>query len=273
MIEKYTNSLVKSDNSTINLDVFDNFLDDHWIKRPNKIWNTHDITKSKIENILWTNNSISHLLMLLVNYNLIKLSDNTWNNFEKEKEIKILDVNTDELWNELITKWWVLKTFEWRVTDTYYDTENKDIEKWTFNNWEKSSLRIRYKVVKWETHWTHYCTIKKKDKKSKDQNILRDCYEEEFVLFNSIVFYKLLQILKLNETKIKVKQRVAYSLWAIKFDFDKYEWIPSLLEIEAGSWDIAENYINHLWLSNNTKLNWWTSSLFKHYWKKLKTFF
>ncbi len=273
MIEKYTDTLVNKDNSTINVDVFNDFLWDHGIEIPNDIWNIHDITKSKIENILWNNNTVSHLLMLLVNYNLIKLSDNKWNNFEKEKEIKILDVNTSELWDTLLDKWWAEKTFEWRVTDTYFDTEDKDIEKWKYNNWEKSSLRIRHKVSKWENHWDHYCTIKKKDKKSKDQNVLRDCYEEEFILFNSIVFYKLLQILKLNETRIKVKNRVAYALWAIKFDFDKYDWIPDLLEIEASSWEIAENYIAHLELDKNEKINWWTSSLFKHYGKKLKTFF
>jgi hypothetical protein len=89
----------------------------------------------------------------------------------------------------------------------------------------------------------------------------------------NIIFYKLLKILELNEYKLKVKNRVAYSLWGIKFDFDKYKWIPALLEIEAASWTIAQNYIDHLWLTKNVKLNWWTNSLFKYYWKKLNTFF
>ena len=273
MIKKYESKLISEDKSSINIDTFNEFLDDHWIKIPKKIWQIEDITKSKVENILWTNNAVAHLLMLLVNYNLIKLSDNTWNNFEKEKEIKILDVDVDELWDNLVKKWWADKTFEWRVTDTYFDTENKDIETWTYNNWEKSSLRIRHKVPKWAEHWEHYCTIKKKDKKSEDQNVLRDCYEEEFVLFNSIVFYKLLKIIWLNESKRKVKNRVAYALGWIKFDFDKYKWIPDLLEIEATSWEIAANYIDHLDLTDNVKLNWWTSSLYKYYGKKLKTFF
>jgi len=273
MIEKYTNTLVKEDWKTINIDVFNDFLDNHWLKIPKDIWQVSDITKSKVENILWTNNAISNLLMLLVNYNLIKLSDNIWNNFEKEKEIKILDVNTSELGNNLIEKWWAEKVFEWRITDTYYDTANKDIQNGTYNNWDKSSLRVRHKVPEWKNHWDHYCTIKKKDKKSEDHNELRDCYEEEFVLFNSIVFYKLLKILKLNEFRIKVKDRVAYALWWIKFDFDKYKWMPNLLEIETTSWSIAQNYIEHLWLNDNKKLNWGSSSLFKYYWKELKTFF
>jgi len=273
MIEKYKESLISDDWNAIDVEVFNDFLDNHWIKIPKQIWQIEDITKSRIENILGTNNALSNLLMLLVNYKLIQLSDNIWNNFEKEKEIKILDVNTSELWKQLLEEWWAVKTFEGRVTDTYFDTENKDIEKWTYNNWEKSSLRIRHKVPKWENHWDHYCTIKKKDKKSEDQNELRDCYEEEFILFNSIIFYKLLKILELNEYKMKVKNRVAYSLWGIKFDFDKYKGIPNLLEIEAASWKIAQNYINHLWLEWNEKLNGWSSSLFKHYWKKLKTFF
>jgi len=273
MIEKYKESLISDNWNTINVEVFNDFLDNHWIKIPKNVWQIEDVTKSKVENILWLNNPLTNLLLLLVNYNLIKLSDNTWNNFEKEKEIKILDVDRYKLWNDLLTKWWAQKTFEWRVTDTYFDTADKDIERWTYNSWEKSSLRIRYKVSKWADHWNHYCTIKKKDKKSEDQNVLRDCYEEEFVLFNSIVFYKLLKIIWLNEVKMKVKNRVAYSLGWIKFDFDKYKWIPDLLEIEASSWDIADNYISHLWLNENVKLNWWTSSLYKYYGKKLKTFF
>lgn len=271
MIEKYRGKLVNDDWVTINNKEFNKFLLDNWVKIPKEVSGTEDITKYRIQNILWRN-AISDLLNLLVRYNLINLSDNIWNNFEKEKEIKVLNVKEKKLKKNLLRKW-AKKVFEGRIIDTYYDTKDKDIESGKRNNKEKASLRIRNKVSKWDINWVDLCTIKKKDKKSKDKNVLRDCYEEEFVIFNSIIFYKLLNIIELHEYKMKVKNRVAYALWGIKFDFDKYKWIPQLMEIEAENWDIADEYITSLWLEDNEKLNWWTSSLFERYWKTLKTHF
>lgn len=252
-------------------DVFE-YLTDNWVEIPNTIFSIQINQKQRIENILW-DNKISDLIILLISYGLIKISENLWNQFEREKEIKILDVNSKKLWNKLLNLW-AKKIFEGRIIDTYFDTENKDLKNWTSNWWNKSSIRIRYKTNLWEQSWKYYCTIKRRDKQSKE-SLLRDCYEEEFEIFNPIIFYKLLLKFGLKEYKLKVKNRVWYSLdnKKIKFDFDRYENIPELLEIEAENSKEALNYIKKLGLEDKDTLNWGSSSLFKHYWLEIKKFF
>jgi len=247
------------------------FLNDNWVKIPNTIYSVQLDQKKRIENIIWKS-EISDLIILLISYGLIKLSNNPWNEFEKEKEIKILEIDSKKVQEKLLVLW-AQKIFEWRIIDTYFDTKDKELKKWVFNWWDKSSIRIRYKTPKWKESGTYYCTIKKRDKQSKE-NLLRDCYEEEFEIFDPIVFYELLLKIWLQKYKLKVKNRVGYVLnWDIKFDIDDYENIPELLEIEAKNSEIAQEYIKKLGLENKQMLNWGSSSLFKYYWLKMKKFF
>ena len=41
-----------------------------------------------------------------------------------------------------------------------------------------------------------------------------------------------------------MKHRTSYKLWNIEFDIDDYEWIPTLIEIEAPSSSDIKEY-NH----------------------------
>jgi len=271
-MESYKWKIIEDDWIHINREVLGEFLFCNWILVPERIAKQEEAIKYRIRNILWRN-KISDLLILLSRYWLIKLTDNSSNYFEKEKEIKILNVDKEALVSKIVHKLWADKIFKWLITDMYYDTPELDITKWYTNTGKKSSLRIRHKVSKWGDNWEHYCTIKRKDWNSEDKARLRDCYEEEFKLFDSITFYKLLRIIGLIEYRMKVKKRVALSLWEVKFDFDKYEGIPWLLEIEAPESDIVEYYINEaLNLSGNERLNGWTRALFEHYWKEMHTF-
>jgi len=228
--------------------------------------------KQRIENILW-NNKVSDLIILLISYGLIQISDNIWNNFEREKEIKILDVQHKQIEEKLFNLWGRIN-FKWKIIDTYFDTIDNDLKNWTTNDKNKSSIRIRYKINQWDKSWKYYCTIKRRDKNSKE-SLLRDCYEEEFEIFNPIIFYELLENIWLEKYKLKVKDRAWYSLdfEKIKFDFDDYYEFPELLEIEAEDSETAMKYIKKLWLSKKETLNWGSSSLFKHYWLKMKKFF
>jgi len=272
MIEAYKGTLVKEDWIHIDREQLWEFLLCNWVLVPKRIAKQEEVIKYRIRNILWRNH-ISDLLILLSRYGLIKLSDNSSNYFEKEKEIKILDIDKEKLVELLVHKLWANKIFEWYINDMYYDTDEWDISKWTTNSWKKASLRIRHKILQEKQHWPHYCTIKRKDWNSEDSAKIRDCYEEEFEVFDSITFYKLLKIIGLNECRMKVKQRVALALGDVKFDFDKYEWMPDLLEIEAPESSIIEYYINEvLWLEWKEKLNGWTKSLFKYYDKEMITF-
>ncbi len=247
------------------------FLNDNWVEIPNTVYSVQIAQKQRIENIIWKS-EISDLIILLISYWLIKLSDNPWNQFEKEKEIKILEINSKETQKKL-EDLWAIKIFEGRIIDTYFDTKAKELKKWVFNWWAKSSIRIRYKTSKGKESWTYYCTIKRRDKKS-SETILRDCYEEEFEIFNPIVFYELFLKIGLKKYKLKVKNRVWYVLaWDIKFDIDDYEHIPELLEIEAKNSKIAKEYIKKLSLEDKEMLNWGSSSLFKYYWLEMRKFF
>jgi len=274
MIKAYKWKIIRSDWKHINEDCLWEFLLSNWVVIPKRLAKTEDVIKSRIKNILWEN-PISDLLIVLYHYGLINLTNNSSNFFEKEKEIKILNIEEErgKLIEKITGSLWGEMVFKWTINDMYFDTQNLDIKRWTTNGNKKASLRIRHKVLKWEINWSHYCTIKRKDWKSEDSTVLRDCYEEEFELFDPIVFYRLLLIIGLVEYRMKVKQRVALSLWSIKFDFDKYEGIPDLLEIEAPEVNMIEYYIKEaLLLGGKKRLNGWTNSLFELYKKYMTTF-
>lgn len=257
------------DKTKNNLDVeqFLDFLETNSVNSlPESLYEVQNLIKVEIENILWQN-VLSQLLIKSKEYWLITISENLINDFEQEKEIKILWVDKEKLEIDLLEKAWAKMVFRWTVIDVYYDFENDAIEK---TKW-KTSFRIREKI--WEDgKSTFYYTIKRKEKKDEDSSVMRVCYEKEFKINDIMLFIELLNHLWFKKTRAKKKDRVAYELWKIKFDIDSYEWIPPLLEIEAHTAKIAEFYIESLWLSSLEKSNWWSRSLYEKYDKTYKTF-
>lgn len=251
---------------TLDVDRFLDFLKKNLIEMPADIVSVQKFTKLEIENILWKN-SLSELLIKSHEYGLIKLSDNLINGLEQEKELKILEIDKAALEDALANKAWAKKVFEGLVIDTYYDFNKDHIEsmKW------KVSFRIREKRdLSW--HSSFYYTIKRKEPQDPDSEVMRVCYEKEFKINNVVLFTELLQELGFYKTRAKKKQRVAYELWKIKFDIDDYIWIPTLLEIEAATKEIADFYIQGLWLQNNKKSNDGSRWLFESYGIPYKTF-
>lgn len=260
--------VTKKPDSEKPLDVnrFLEFLSTNLIEMPTEVVSVQKFTKLEIENILWKN-SLSELLIKSHEYGLIKLSDNLINWLEQEKELKILEIDKAALEDALSNRAWAKKIFEWLVIDTYYDFDKDHIEsmKW------KVSFRIREKR---DSSWnsTFYYTIKRKEAQDEDSAVMRVCYEKEFKINNVVLFTELLHYLGFYKTRAKKKQRVAYELWKIKFDIDDYAWIPTLLEIEAATKEIADFYIQGLWLQNNKKSNDGSRWLFESYWIPYKTF-
>lgn len=260
--------VTKKPDSEKPLDVnrFLEFLSTNLIEMPAEVVSVQKFTKLEIENILWKN-SLSELLIKSHEYGLIKLSDNLINWLEQEKELKILEIDKAALEDALSNRAWAKKIFEWLVIDTYYDFDKDHIEsmKW------KVSFRIREKR---DSSWnsTFYYTIKRKEAQDEDSAVMRVCYEKEFKINNVVLFTELLHYLGFYKTRAKKKQRVAYELWKIKFDIDDYAWIPTLLEIEAATKEIADFYIQGLWLQNNKKSNDGSRWLFESYWIPYKTF-
>ncbi len=253
-------------NWKLDIDKFEEFLLENSIEKPNELQDIQQIVKVEIENILGKN-ALSELLIKSKEYWIITMSENIINKFEQEKEIKILWVDKEKLILDLVSKAGATLNFEWTIKDTYYDFNDDHIEasKW------KTSFRVREKI---DNNWNSkfFYTIKRKEKKDVDSAVMRVCYEKEFKINNIILFIELLNYLWFKKIRAKLKNRQAFDLWKIKFDIDDYSEIPTLLEIEAETSEIAEFYINSLWLQDYERNNWWSRSLFEKYWVKYKTF-
>ena len=176
-----------------------------------------------------------------------------------EKEIKILDININELTKKL-EKMWADKHFDWFIHDIYYDFPSEEKNKMEAN---KRLFRVR---KKWETH---LYTIKRKRNMKKDwwEKWFKIADEKEREITDVENFKKVLIGYWMKKIREKKKHRISYSLWKIEFDIDIYNSIPPLLEIEAHTTTEIEKYIKKLWLENNVKKDFWSRWLFKYYWK------
>ncbi len=220
--------------------------------------------RDKIENIVWKIPLVK-LLLLAKEFGLIEISDNLINQFQQEKEVKIKSVNKEELIDKL-SQLWAVKVFDGFIEDVYYDFWDDYFEnvKW------KVSFRIRKKDwVEWGVKY--FYTIKRKMPKNKQKNKseneieLRNCYEEEFEILEYDLFIKMINNFWYYKSRAKSKNRVSYQFWDIKFDIDDYEWIPTVLEIEASTPEVAFDYIQKLWFENHDTTIVWSRWFFKSY--------
>jgi len=246
------------------------------VERKNNKWKKKRQLKQlppKLANILHEP-IFEELLMSLWKNNFMKISDNISNKLTKEKEYKILDVDKEELKSRLEDMEWVKKTFEWHVTDTYYDfPDNRLSDSWEDGE-QKSSFRIRQKEGI-DGKVRYYYTVKRKDKDSSNMTWIRDCWEEEFEITQTDVHHiqNILRNFGMHEYKAKTKYRTSYEDRKnnVKFDIDEYDGMEPLLEIEAESIKEMQRYEELLWVVENEKFSWGTSSLKERaklpYWK------
>ncbi len=268
-----------------------------------KLKDIPDNLAQEISNIL-QDSSLTTLFIVLKAQGIINFSPNAINDYEEEKEIKILDVNKKSLVQKLEElkldkKLKLEKVFDWVVEDVYYDYPWL----WLDRN-GKRSLRIRNKkkltqnndeyfyiwneklddnIINMELPEENFYTIKRKKPevvsgKSREENKIKDksrtCYEKELEILNFPSFEKSLTDYWLYKTRKKKKTRVSYKFklkWKIvKIDIDQYEEIPLLVEIEAESDELIAEVKKLLWLENNKTLNTGSRWLYEHYWKKEK---
>ena len=173
-----------------------------------------------------------------------------------EKEIKILNINQEEIIKKL-EDFWAIKTFEGEIHDVYYDfpsDEKKD--KMHANN---RMFRVR---KKWETH---IYTIKNKrfDIEEDEAVIAKD--EHEMPITDVESFSEVLERYGMVKTREKKKLRVSYRLVNAEFDFDTYDGIPTLLEIEEESELNIDFWLRKLDLTDAEVFLWGSKKLFKHY--------
>jgi adenylate cyclase class IV len=182
-----------------------------------------------------------------------------------EKEIKILDINIEELLQKL-ENFWAVKTFEWFIHDIYYDfsCDKTGDKKMDIN---KRLFRVR---KKWDIH---LYTIKRKRNKKKDwwEKWVKIADEWEREITDVESFTKVLEKYWMTQTREKKKYRISYSLNNIEFDIDDYYlWdnkniIPPLLEIEAHTKEDILWWIDKLGLTKHKQTKWWSRKLFEYY--------
>ncbi len=177
-----------------------------------------------------------------------------------EKEIKILEINKENLITKL-EEIWAEKIFDWIIHDIYYD----------FIDWEKRKLEENQRIFRVRKKWEiHIYTIKRKRLKewAKEWLVMNDEYETQIT--NPESFWRVLEKYWMTKTREKIKHRTSYKMSDAEFDIDEYEEIPIFLEIEASSAKIINNYIKKLDLKNNPTLIWGSRKLFKYYNKEYK---
>lgn len=179
-----------------------------------------------------------------------------------EKEIKILEIDTEKLFSDLEILW-AKKTFDWIIHDVYYD----------FPDWKKLKMEKNKRMFRIRTKWEeHIYTIKRKRTKMWEDEwaIIKD--EHETSITNIDSFQRVLDKYGMTKTREKKKHRVSYALAGADFDIDTYEEIPTFLEIEETSRDNIDLWIKKLNLKNNEILLWGSRTIFKHYWVKYLDF-
>ena len=173
-----------------------------------------------------------------------------------EKEIKILEINREEIVAKL-EELWAEKTFEWFIHDIYYDFPD-DAPK---NKMEANGRMFRLRQKGEE----HIYTIKNKRKeiRKKEKVVAKD--EHETPISNIESFAKVLEKYGMEKTREKKKHRISYKLENMEFDFDVYEDIPEFLEIEGPDGKTIQSWVRKLWLEWYEQMLWGSRKIFKRY--------
>ena len=233
---------------------------------------------------------LTSFLLFIKSFWAVDITDNLINKIDQEKELKVLEVDKDDL-SAKLEAMWAEKWFEGMVIDDYYDTpdlqlDNPDLHTWRAGLKNKRSFRIRKRVridEKWEisknSKEDFFYTLKQKLSKATSESIFRDCLEDEFGIKKEFfpMYRKAVEAFGFKNSRSKEQYRKSYQIirqhptsWDdvhIKFDISKYDWMPTFLEIECDSEEVAIDAIAELWLSDNKQLKTWSRWLFKHYGK------
>ena len=141
---------------------------------------------------------------------------------QKEIEIKILEINVEEMHRKLI-RLGARKIDHCLVHERIYDFPNNRIKK------KDDIFRIRQCGKRTEVTY--------KSNSQKDEDFLEhDEYETTVANFDTMC--KIAELLGMEVVKDREKKRTSYIWRNVKFEIDKYPTIPPYLEIEATKKDI-----------------------------------
>jgi len=174
-----------------------------------------------------------------------------------EKEIKILEINKVEICEKLESLW-AEKTFDWFIHDIYYD----------FVEWENMKMEDNKRLFRVRQKWEiHLYTIKRKRNKKIDwwEDWVKIADEGESIITDVDSFKKVLEKYGMSQTREKKKHRTSYKFDNVEFDIDTYEWIPTLIEIEAKTIEEINKYVKVLWLENHIQKDFGSRKLYEYY--------
>lgn len=172
-----------------------------------------------------------------------------------EKEIKILEIDREVIVEKLL-EFGAEKSFEGFIHDVYYDFPNNPDHKMEANN---RMFRLRKKGEE------HIYTIKRKRKEYQKSEGTHAKDEHETPVTNITSFVKVLEKYGMKKTREKKKHRVSYKLDNMEFDFDLYEGIPELLEIEGPDGKTIQKWVKKLGLEDHEQMLGGSRKIFKHY--------
>lgn len=169
-----------------------------------------------------------------------------------EHEVKVLNIDAQLVMKQL-EKLWAEHYHTVFIKDWYYDTKDDSLRK------QNQRLRIRCEdntiVITKKTKYEHDYTksMKEDDITVKSVKYAKKLLEEELWLVCK---------------KYKEKKRVTYKRKNALFDFDYYEDMPPILEIEGESPEHVMDIVRRLGLHFHPQVKRWSRRLFKHYGKK-----
>lgn len=263
-----------------------------WFNLDSDIEDVPDVVADKIYRTI-QDRGIASFLLFVKSFWVIDFTDNLVNKIDQEKELKILEVDKDEL-SAKLESMGAKKWFEGKVIDDYYDTPDLQLDMPHLHTWRawvknKRSFRIRKRIhideagnISENSKTDFFYTLKQKLSEATSKSIFRDCLEDEFWIKEKFfpMYRKAVEAFGFKNSRSKEQYRKSYQItrphpvtWKdtyIKFDISEYEWIPTFLEIECDSEEVTLGVIEELWLSDNKRLKTWSRWLFKHYWRYKK---
>ncbi|MFC1697321.1 class IV adenylate cyclase [Nanoarchaeota archaeon] len=166
-----------------------------------------------------------------------------------EIEVKILDINKEEIINKLKSLG-AKKVFDGRISSILLDNDNGDIHK-------KGEL-LRLRKIGDDVELVYKERVEKSD--------IKHCIEHESKVddFNSVlkIFHKLGYTQKSSTYE---KNRISFEIDGIHFDFDEYPGINPFVEVEAHTRIDVEKGVKMLGYEMKDTKAWDAGEVAKHY--------
>lgn len=166
----------------------------------------------------------------------------------KEIEVKILEINVDEIERKLRSLG-AKQIFNGTLTNVYFDTKDKSLKS------KNSVLRLRFDGKK------TFLTLKEKisvgySKIANELEVVMDDFDKMKSILNAMGFEKTMEY---------SKKRISYALDKVHFEIDFIGKIPPFLEIESEDEELIRKYVKSLGFKDSDAKNWTAKELMKHY--------